>query len=129
MSREASPTTGKPYGVQRVCTTCQVPRSTVYAQAQRAATPERPPAKRGPKPAYTDEQLLERIRADLKESPFRGEGHRKVWARLKYGGGVAVSRIPTIPPSCSEGRRPVIPKESALWFRTNPPPCSRRLGA
>jgi transposase InsO family protein len=64
----------------------------VYAQAQRAATPERPPAKRGPKPAYTDEQLLERIRADLKESPFRGEGHRKVWARLKYGGGVAVSR-------------------------------------
>ena len=92
MSREASPTTGKPYGVQRVCTTCQFPRSTLYAQEQRAAAPERLPAKRGPKPARSDEQLLDLIRTDLKESPFSGEGHRKVWARLKYGRGVAVSR-------------------------------------
>jgi len=38
-------------------------------------------------------------------------------------------RIPTIPPSCSEGRRPVVPKESALWFRRIPPPCSGRIGA
>lgn len=92
MSREASPTTGKPYGVKRVCTTSQFPRSTLYAQEQRAASPERPHAKRGPKPAYSDEQLLDLIRLDLKESPFSGEGHRKVWARLKYGCGVAVSR-------------------------------------
>jgi putative transposase len=92
MSREASPTTGKPYGVQRVCTTCQFPRSTLYAQEQRAAVAERPHAKRGPKPARSDEQLLELIRTDLNESPFSGEGHRKVWARLKYGRGVAVSR-------------------------------------
>lgn len=92
MSREVSPTTGKPYGVERVCTTCQYPRSTLYAQVQRAAAPERPRAKRGPKPVYTDERLLELIRADLKESPFSGEGHRKVWARLKYGGHVNVSR-------------------------------------
>ena len=92
MSRAASPTTGKSYGVQRVCTTCQFPRSTLYAQEQRAAAPERSHAKRGPKPAHSDEQLLDLIRADLKESPFSGEGHRKVWARLKYGCGVAVSR-------------------------------------
>ena len=92
MSREASPTTGKPYGVQRVCTTSQFPRSTLYAQEQRAVAPERSHAKRGPKPARSDEQLLELIDTDLKESPFSGEGHRKVWARLKYGRGVAVSR-------------------------------------
>jgi len=92
MSREASPTTGKPYGVERVCKASQYPRSTLYAQQQRAATPERPHAKRGPKPAYTDEQLEELIRTDLAESPFSGEGHRKVWMRLKYGAGIAVSR-------------------------------------
>jgi transposase InsO family protein len=50
------------------------------------------PAKRGPKPAVSDEALLEAIRRDLTESPFAGEGHRKVWARLKFGGGLRVSR-------------------------------------
>lgn len=36
--------------------------------------------------------LLEAMRADLEASPFVGEGHRKVWARLKFGKGVRVSR-------------------------------------
>jgi putative transposase len=91
MSREASPTTGKPYGVQRICRICGFPRSTLYARAQRNHT-RRPVAKRGPQPVSSDAQLLELIRLDLKESPFSGEGHRKVWARLKYGRGVSVSR-------------------------------------
>lgn len=92
MSRDTSPTTGKAYGVQRVCTVCLFARSTLYAQQQRAGRPERVTAKRGPRPAHSDEQLLELIRADLAASPFTGEGHRKVWARLKYGVGVAISR-------------------------------------
>lgn len=92
MSREESPTTGKAYGVQRICASCRYPRSTLYAQEQRSAAPERPPAKRGPKAAYSDEQLLDLIRRDLAQSPFSGEGHRKVWMRLKYSGGIAVSR-------------------------------------
>ena len=29
MSAQASPATGKPYGVQRVCQVCQFPRSTL----------------------------------------------------------------------------------------------------
>ena len=33
-----------------------------------------------------DAALLERIRAVLSASPFHGEGHRKVWARLRIGG-------------------------------------------
>jgi transposase InsO family protein len=33
-----------------------------------------------------DAELLEAIRAVLAASPFHGEGHRKVWARLRYGG-------------------------------------------
>jgi transposase InsO family protein len=92
MSREESPATGKAYGLQRICAIGQFPRSTLYAQQQRAAAPERPQAKRGPKPAYSDAQLLELVQADLAASPFSGEGHRKVWARLKYGQGIAVSR-------------------------------------
>src|SRR3954451_8455939 len=31
-------------------------------------------------------ELLEAVRAVLAASPFHGEGHRKVWARLRHGG-------------------------------------------
>jgi transposase InsO family protein len=33
-----------------------------------------------------DAELLETIRAVLAASPFHGEGHRKVWARLRAAG-------------------------------------------
>jgi len=33
-----------------------------------------------------DAALVEAIRAVLAASPFHGEGHRKVWARLRHGG-------------------------------------------
>jgi putative transposase len=33
-----------------------------------------------------DAELLAEIRGDLEESPFVGEGHRKVWARLRRQG-------------------------------------------
>ena len=33
-----------------------------------------------------DAELLEAIRATLTGSPFHGEGHRKVWARLRHKG-------------------------------------------
>jgi transposase InsO family protein len=41
------------------------------------------PRQRGPVPAVSDEDLLAAIRHDLERSPFTGEGHRKVWARLR----------------------------------------------
>jgi len=31
-------------------------------------------------------RLLEQIRGTLDASPFHGEGHRKVWARLRFAG-------------------------------------------
>jgi hypothetical protein len=34
----------------------------------------------------SDTDLAERIRALLKDTPFHGEGYRKVWARLRYSG-------------------------------------------
>ena len=92
MSKLMSPATGRIYGVQRVCQVFRFPRSTLYAQEKREAMPERPKAKRGPKPLYSDKELLALIHTDLEQSPFCGEGHRKVWARLKYGLGFAVGR-------------------------------------
>jgi len=91
MSREVSAAAGKTYGVERVCRAAGIPRSSYYARKQRSAHPHRQ-HKRGPKPTVSEEALLELIRADLKASPFKGEGHRKVWARLKFGKDIRVSR-------------------------------------
>ena len=95
MSVSASPSTGKVYGVERVCSAWGVPRSSFYNQhnSKSQADEELPPKKkRGPKPKISDERLLELIRQDLEESPFTGEGHRKVWARLYYGKKIKVAK-------------------------------------
>ncbi len=42
--------------------------------------------KRGPKTAFSDKELTERIRREIAASPFTGEGHRKFWARLRIAG-------------------------------------------
>lgn len=92
MSQTTSVGTGKPYGLQRVCRVLAFPRSTIYAQ--QAATKVVPlrPQRRGPKPKVADADLLTAIRADLAASPFTGEGHRKVWARLRIMRDLRVSR-------------------------------------
>ena len=89
-----SPTTGRRYGVARVCRVWELPRSSFYAARQKAATaaPPPPPRRRGPTPAVSDEALLAAIRADLARSPWHGEGHRKVWARLRVIDGIRVAR-------------------------------------
>lgn len=93
MSGLTSPETGKTYGVELTCQAFAVPRSSYYAWKKTAALSERPePKKRGPKTDLTDEELLVLIRADLAASPFSGEGHRKVWARLRVQKDVRVSR-------------------------------------
>jgi transposase InsO family protein len=40
----------------------------------------------GPLGACSDEELIGHIRRILTESPFHGEGYRKVWARLRFQG-------------------------------------------
>ena len=52
--------------------------------------------RRGPRPSVGDEALLAAIRADLERSPWTGEGHRKVWARLRVINGLRVSRKPLL---------------------------------
>jgi len=68
------------------------PRSTFYAQRKRRLEPGPAPQKRGPKPSLADGELLTAIRADLARSPFVGEGHRKVWMRLRVLDGIRASR-------------------------------------
>lgn len=88
-----SPSTQRPYGVKRVCAAWDWPRSTLYAKRARQAAPAVALQKRGPKPRVGDAELLEHIRKDLAGSPFTGEGHRKVWARLRVREGIRVSRM------------------------------------
>src|SRR5919202_1742075 len=84
MSRTVSPAAGRRYGLARVARVWGVARSTVYRR--RRAAPELPRRRPGPVGPMPDAELLEAIRAVLAASPFHGEGHRKVWARLRHAG-------------------------------------------
>jgi putative transposase len=85
LGRAAWSSTGRRYGLARVCRALWVPRSTVYVARARRLTPGAP-LKRGPKTAWTDADLTEQIRGVLADSPFVGEGYRKAWARLRLAG-------------------------------------------
>jgi hypothetical protein len=84
MSRAASPFTKKTYGVVRVTREWEMARSSFYYHREIAAQPDRILQRRGPKTAWSDAALLEKIREVINTSPFYGEGHRKVWARLRF---------------------------------------------
>lgn len=84
MRTATSPSSGKPYGMARVCRVWRAARASVYRQRLPPGhEPRRRPGPIGPMP---DAGLLERIRGVLSASPFHGEGHRKVWARLRFAG-------------------------------------------
>ena len=70
-----------------VCRVLGVPRSTIYARRRAGGQPGRP----GPVPPIGDEELVRLIRRVLADSPFAGEGYRKVRARLGREHGVQVS--------------------------------------
>jgi hypothetical protein len=84
MSQTLSVSTGAAYGVERV----EQARSTFYDRRERAQSRSEGLmlGRRGPKPLVPDAELLDLIRCDLAASPFIGEGHRKVWGRLRFGG-------------------------------------------
>ena len=74
------------YPLAAVCRVLGAPRSTVYHRRARLE-PRRP----GPRTEVSDDQLLVLIRSVLAESPFCGEGYRKVRARLRRVHNVHVS--------------------------------------
>ena len=84
MSRQVSPSAHRPYGVLRVTRVWGTSRAALYRH-RRCDEPSlrRRPGPRGPMP---DVALVEAIRQLLADSPFHGEGYRKVWARLRFAG-------------------------------------------
>ena len=75
MAEATSPATGRRYGVARVCRVWEVARSSFYAARHAGAEDTGAtagPARRGPKPAVSDQGLLAAIRADLARSPWTG---------------------------------------------------------
>jgi putative transposase len=84
MSRRASPATSRAYGILRVARLWGTSRATLYRHRRcDQPGPRRRPGPVGPMP---DEALVEAIRALLAARPFHGEGHRKIWARLRFAG-------------------------------------------
>ena len=87
MSAVVSISACRRYGVARVCRVWGVARSGVY-RLRRASSAAPPSLRRRPGPAgpMPDGALVEAIRRVLADSPFHGEGYRKVWARLRHAG-------------------------------------------
>jgi transposase InsO family protein len=84
MSRRVSPSTAKAYGIERVTRLWRVSRATVYRHRRPSEGIVR--GRPGPRGAMADEDLVGAIRKLLTDSPFHGEGHRKLWARLRFAG-------------------------------------------
>jgi len=80
---------GTPRPLALVCRTIGLARSSAYAARRPLPLAS---AKRGPRSATSDDELLARIREILDDATFSGEGHRKVWARLRRRHGIRVSR-------------------------------------
>lgn len=80
MGQETSPSTGKVYGLKKVCWILGVVRSSVYSK--KGTSGKRP----GPQGAIPEPDLLQQIKEDIAASPFKGEGHRKVHARIRRKG-------------------------------------------
>jgi transposase InsO family protein len=83
VSAERSPSADRPFGVLRTCRLLDRSRSGLYSRRKRLERPALSLVRRGPKTAWSDAELTERIRGVLTASPFVGEGHRKIWARLR----------------------------------------------
>ena len=84
MSRQVSPSANRAYGVLRVTRVWAASRATLYRH--RRSDQRRRGRRPGPVGPMPDEALVAAIRKVLAARPFHGEGHRKVWARLRFAG-------------------------------------------
>jgi transposase InsO family protein len=93
MSQAISPSTGRKYGLALVCREWGVSRATTYRRRRASNASEAPSVarRRGPKTRWSDAELVQLIREDLSSTEWVGEGHRKVWARLRVLKGVRTS--------------------------------------
>jgi len=68
--------------LKAVCETLGISRSAVYARGDNRRSNSEP-KKRGPKTIISDEKLVEEIRSVIHDTPFTGEGYKKIRARLR----------------------------------------------
>ncbi len=78
MSAVISISTGKAYGVSRVCRIWGLSRASVYRDLQPASTNATPRCRPGPQGPMSDAELTREIRQVITDSKFHGEGHRKI---------------------------------------------------
>ncbi len=89
MSEKISPTTHLKYGVEMVCKVWKFPRSSFYHTEKIMHNGTK---RRGRRQNVSDNDLLEAVKKDIKDSHFQGEGHRKIHARLRRFGDLQVGR-------------------------------------
>ena len=111
MSQALSPSTSRTYGRARVVAARRLSRSTFYARRKRLLQPV-PLKRRGPKTTHSDADLVAQIRQVIADSPFHGEGHRKVWAltELQYVEATAPALLIV-----------TLLIATAYWWRRSPP--------
>jgi len=84
-----SEATGRRYPTRMVCEVFGVAPSSLYAALESTRSQEQPVlsrGRRGPRPKLSDGELLAEIRQVIADSPFVGEGYRKIHARLRARG-------------------------------------------
>jgi hypothetical protein len=67
----------------------ELARSALYHRRRTptlASEPTRPGQKDGPREPCSEERLLGHIRQGVASSAWHGEGHHKVWTRLRFRG-------------------------------------------
>lgn len=89
MSDRISPQTKLKYGIEMTCKVWKFSRSTFYHSRKRILEPK---DKRGRLPSISDDDLIQEIKEDIKNSHFHGEGHKKIHARLRRFRGIKVGR-------------------------------------
>ena len=86
MSTVPSISVHRRYGLSRVCRVWGIARAGIYRRRRAADLPVPPRRRPGPRGPMPDAGLVAEIRTVLDDSPFHGEGYRKVWARLRHRG-------------------------------------------
>ena len=84
MSTTFSISVRQAYGIARVCRVWGVSRASYYRRTGPAPEAANQSMRRGPVGAMPDGDLVSQIAQLIEDSPFHGEGYRKMWARLRH---------------------------------------------